>query len=548
MSQEVVDLRADFTKLGTAHQGVCKQYNELSAKYTDLEGEYKETKSERAKFDEQHNGLKLEYAKLLQKCSDNVDHPEVEKIHKEKDPERANFERQFNELTFEHKKLETKWQKLSADSRTFQEEAERYKEEADTHWEHSRQNYEQAQDAIELQEELNAHVDRLTRQAVQTDQIIELLEEEHDAASRVVDELRDEVKKLTEEKTRLETNESTTQAKLKDATKESKKHFGNVVALKKELKVVRENLRRCCDERGTLTTKLERCQVRGRSLREEIGDLQDQLRRELSGSADIGFSSVARSAPEGSQRVEGVGNPDTQSSSMDSRVATISRAPGGSYTTPPVQMMPGESSPRNTRASLSHLEPIESTSPLNYTGPQPVEESLIFSIIRCEAALGQMRDERAQHGFRDGDCRQTLTIAREIWAASNLLPEDGSGTRAYFRAKGAYLQGISLYYADLAARAAPWFRDAGVLDQEAYPARNITAWMQRIEEGGPVREAAYYTDPKHPGNGKASPEQHPPENSDDDDDGENDGHDDDDESDDNDGHTRIGGALSGHAG
>lgn len=181
-----------------------------------------------------------------------------------------------------------------------------------------------------------------------------------------------------------------------------------------------------------------------------------------------------------------------------------SRRMRGTFT-PPAQITLIETSPPATVGSHMTDDSRAFSSPLGYEGPMPVQASIDLAVLRCQAALQKMRDERAQHDFHRDDSMLAVKAAKDIWGASQLLPEgsDGESTnKEYYLAVGAYWQGIAHYYRNEVERARAWFIEAGGRDAEQYPAELIDAWLERIIRGGPKKAAAYYRDPRPVGNGE----------------------------------------------
>lgn len=276
-------------------------------------------------------------------------------------------------------------------------------------------------------------------------------------------------------------------------------------------------LKICRDEGVSLKKDLERCQERGRQMNQELNDLKNWLRKEgdESGSSGRGPSGADKPPPEereDDKEASGTGEPPIAPNGTFTRVLSgeeptppdssrrgeQSRTLGGRRT-PPSQLIPPATSPRNTQESRMTEDATESTSPPNYEGPQPFRESIIFAVARCDAALREMRDERAQHGFRHGDIRLSLQSAKDIWGASLLLPENDAREREYFLAKGAFLQGIAYFYGDELHRARSWFLGARSRDPDNYGADLIDAWIDRMDTEGLRKDAAYYKDPKPSG-------------------------------------------------
>ena len=356
----------------------------------------------------------------------------------------------------------------------------------------------------------------------------EMEEQEEDAHRTVieyVDDLNSEVSRLCKENMSLQSELSSTTKVMVEAKMETLTYAKDLQAAKKELKEIREHLKKWQDDEEILERDLECYQDRDRKMKIQSPKLNAQLPTMASGNSSTGLSSAKKFPHKESERGEVTEDSDAQSKLMLLSEAMPSIAPvtsriqpmikrrqliaKDSSRTPPNQIRLPETIPPNSRGSRREATSIESTSPIYYAGPPPVEESLTFSIVRCHLALREMRDERAQHGFRHDDSREALAIAREIWCASSLLSDANVGGKRYFRARGAYLQGISLYYGNEAQRAAPWFHDAGVLDPEAYPANVITAWSERIKEGGPNKNALYYKDHKQPSQRKELPKETP---------------------------------------
>jgi chromosome segregation ATPase len=495
----------DRERLIEEHDGAKTENDQAKADWVAIKGRLQAKNEAAEKLSQQLEAVNDRYATALEAVS------KLENEHNE-------LQENYSKLRDKYNKLKDKYNELKENYNELENSTDA--ENAGLRTELSRFIIEEHKPLAKEYEELVAKNTRLRATA------LALAGQMDEIAARHAQELGDQVDAAYAEETRLTT----------DLTQAGE-----------ELKETRKNLRKCHEEAIILRKELKNCQNKGRGMK-EVEKLKDQAMREGSGRSSRGLSSANRLPPQEDGRAGSFGQsglPGSPGDAFSREVAgeeltppmsTRRRSRGQSgRRTPPAQIIPSELSPINTQGSRMSEDSRDSTSPTQYNGPQPFRDSLNFAITRCNAELRATRDERAQHGFRHGDVRQAQAAAKEIYDASLLLPLDDS-ERQSFLAKGAYLQGIAYYYGDEPEHARVWFLEAGELDPEEYPADVIDSWQQRIKEGGPNREAAYYKDPKRrEGKRSAKPRSQRPKKDDDDDD-------------DHDYHGPSGGAFSGSGG
>lgn len=333
-------------------------------------------------------------------------------------------------------------------------------------------------------------------------------------------------------------------------------------ASSKQLKQIRElqaNLKDCREHQEATKEKLRKCEGDQEKRRDEIDNLKNQLRIATAGDGISPFRPPGRRGGDGdrcpkdspetrTRRGEGEDSGPTYTPRTPSaRVARyISAAlsdneddgrPNSPPTPPPtgprsvrirgrstppvtgfrpVRMTgdlfspPGQmvmvGSPQETVDSdmtgISQAS-MASSSPVDYMGPQPVPASIELAILRAELALGQMRYERAHHGFHHSDSLVLGNTVRDLFGMGERLPsstDEENKLREHYLARGSYYLGVSYYYRDEAKRAHSYFEDVMARDSEFYSAALIEMWQQRcLETGGPPKEAEYYRDPLYEG-------------------------------------------------
>ena len=207
---------------------------------------------------------------------------------------------------------------------------------------------------------------------------------------------------------------------LKDATKTDKKledRDKKITILSKELQQAESNLKRCQQDRLDHQEMLRECEENCKKKKVEIDVLKDELRRAGPGMSRSEDENPVYSPRTPSRRVEqqisaalsddeGEKTPGSRSvPPLSSRKQAKTRKRPGR---PPAQIVTRAKSTdtgdlKEAGVADGSMESVVSSSPTGYVGPPPVPASVDLAILRTELALRQMRNERAQHGFRTSD-------------------------------------------------------------------------------------------------------------------------------------------------